>query len=125
MLTLADMDHEKWLEQHDRMIADLDQKAVEARATHDSDMAEIREAQKRLVQDVGQILRRAIRDGIREARNERARRRAAIAEIDDKITKLASAQLLAEEETRRLRETVDRFIESTRRGGNGNHPATD
>jgi hypothetical protein len=100
------MDHEKWLEQHDEMIAD-----------HDREMAQIREAQYRLVRDVGQILRRAIRAGIREARDERARRRRAIAEIDDKITQLAAVQLMTEEKLQRLIECDER------RYGNGNPPA--
>ncbi len=111
------MDHEQWLEQHDRMIADFDQKMEESRAKHDREMEEIRKAQDRLVHDVGQILRRAIRAGIREARNERARRRRAIAEIDDKITQLAAAQLITEEKLQRLIERDER------RYGNGNPPA--
>jgi hypothetical protein len=102
------MDHEKWPEQHDEMLAD-----------HDREMAEIRQAQKELVKDVGQVLRRAIRDGIREARNERARRRRAIAEIDDKITKLAAAQLITEE---KLQQAIERDKRSY--GGNG-APAKD
>jgi hypothetical protein len=102
------MDHEKWLEQHDEMLAD-----------HDREMAEIRQAQQQLVKDVGQVLRRAIRDGIREARNERARRQRASAEIDDRITKLAAAQLITEEKLQRLIERDER-----RYGGNGG-PAKD
>lgn len=98
MLIVAAMDYEQWLEQHDRMIAD-----------HDREMGEIR-----------QMLRRAIRDGIREARNERTRRRRAIAEIDDKITKLAAAQLITEEKFQRLLERDER-----RYGGNGSGPAAD
>jgi len=54
-------------------------------------------------------LRRAFLLGVQEARNERRRRH----ELDEKITQLAAAQLVTEE-------TLRRFIESLRRGGNGN-----
>jgi hypothetical protein len=49
------MDHQSWLEQHERMIADMDR-----------------------------MLRRAILDSVREARNERLKRR----EPEGKITQL-------------------------------------
>jgi hypothetical protein len=87
------MDHQQWLEQHDRMIADMDR-----------------------------MLRRAIRDSVREARNERVKRR----ELDNKITQLAAAQLVTEEkalETKELMESLfrkmDIFLERFNRGGNG------
>ena len=92
-------------ENHDRAMA-------ESREKHDRDMAEIREAQKQLVADVGQMFRRAIRLSVGEVRNERRKRR----ELDEKITQLASAQLLAEEQTRDLKATLKAFIESLRRG---------
>ena len=50
------MGHEQWLEQHDRMIADLDGAMAESQENHDREMAEIREAQKQLVADVGLIV---------------------------------------------------------------------
>ena len=77
------MDHEQWLQQHDRMIADMDQ-----------------------------MLRRAIRDSVREARNERQKRR----ERNEKFTQLAAAQLVTEEKLQRL---IDR--DERRGGGNGSH----
>jgi hypothetical protein len=94
------MDHQQWLEQHDRMIADMDR-----------------------------MLRRAIRDSVREARNERRKRR----ELDDKITQLAAAQLVTEEkmqaneeQSRSTKEQMealfrkmDLFLERFNRGGNG------
>jgi hypothetical protein len=94
------MDHQQWLEQHDRMIADMDR-----------------------------ILRRAIRDSVREARNERVKRR----ELDHKITQLAAAQLVTEEkmketeeqmqmtatEMRSLFRKMDAFLERFSPGGNG------
>jgi hypothetical protein len=43
------MDREQWLEQHDRMIADLDRAMAESRENHDREMAEIREAEKQSV----------------------------------------------------------------------------
>jgi hypothetical protein len=87
------MDHQQWLEQHDRMIADMDR-----------------------------MLRRAIRDSVREARNERVKRR----ELDDKITQLAAAQLVSEEKARETKEEMkalfrkmDLFLERFSPGGNG------
>ena len=85
------MDHQPWLEQHDRMIADHD----------------------RIMKEIDARLNRALRDSVREARNERARRKRALAEIDDKITQLAAAQLVTEEKLQRL-------IDERRLGGNGN-----
>jgi hypothetical protein len=40
----ASMDHEPYLEQHDRMIVDPDRAMAESRENHDREMAEIREA---------------------------------------------------------------------------------
>ena len=90
-LVVAAMEHEQWLEQHDRMMADHEQ----------------------VMKEIDARLNRAIRDSIRESRNERMRRRRALAEIDDKITQLAAAQLVTEEKLQRL-------IEERRRG-NGSH----
>jgi hypothetical protein len=123
MLGSAAMDHEQRLEQHDRMIADLDRamaewrerferEMAESRQKHNRDMAEIREAQKQLVTDVGQMFRRAIKLAVQEARAERRKRR----ELDEKITQLAAAQLLAEEQTKDLKTTLKAFIESLHRG---------
>jgi hypothetical protein len=93
------MDHQQWLEQHDRMIADMDR-----------------------------MLRRAIRDSVREARNERVKRR----ELDHKITQLAAAQLITEEkmqaneeQSRTTKEQMealfrkmDAFLDRFKPGGN-------
>jgi hypothetical protein len=65
------------------------------------------------------VLRRAIRLSVEEQRRERERRQQMFREFDDKITKLAAAQLQAEEETRQLKASVQAFIDSMRRGGNG------
>jgi hypothetical protein len=46
---------------------------------------------------VANELRRAVRLGIKEARQERARRRELASEVDAAITKLAAAQLITEE----------------------------
>jgi hypothetical protein len=71
-------------------------------------------------------LDQAVRLSVREARAERARRRKANAEFDEKITQLAAAQLLTEEELRSLKASVgslqasvQAFIDYLRRGGNG------
>ena len=79
------MEHQQWLEQHDRMITDMDR-----------------------------MLRRAVRDSVREARNEHRKRR----ELDDKITQLASAQLVTEERMETLFRKMDHFLENFR-AGNG------
>jgi hypothetical protein len=75
---------------------------------------------------IASSLDRAVRLSVREARAERARRTKANLEFDEKITQLAAAQLLAEEETRSLKASmgsleasVQAFIDSLRRGGNG------
>ena len=59
------MDHEKWLEQHDRMIADLDIKMAESAARHDR--------HERAMEAIDRRLDRAIRLGVREARHQRRR----------------------------------------------------
>ena len=63
-------------------------------------------------------LNRAIRLGVREVRTERAKRR----ELDEKITQLAAAQLVTEEKMQTLQASVQAFIDSLRRGGNGHRP---
>jgi hypothetical protein len=57
-------------------------------------------------------LDRAVRLAVQEARAERARRRKANAEFDEKMTQLAAAQLVTDEKLQGL-------IDSLRRGGNG------
>ena len=96
------MDHEKWLEQHDRTMADH----ALAMQEHERTLA----YHDRIMKQIDARLDRALRDSIREARNERRKRR----ELDDKITQLAAAQLVTEEKLQRL-------IEERRRGGNGSH----
>jgi hypothetical protein len=87
------------------------------------------EAEKRQDRDIARIngiLRRAIRLSGEEQRRERVRRQQMAAEFDDKITKLAAAQLLGEGQMRELREaqkateaSLKAFLDSMRRGGNG------
>jgi hypothetical protein len=60
-------------------------------------------------------LQRWVALGVTEARNQRKRSR----EIDEKITQLAAAQLVSEEKLVRLETTVQQFISSIQRGGNG------
>jgi len=64
-------------------------------------------------------LRHAVRLAIQEARNERSKRREMDAKWDEKITQLAAAQLVTEEKLQGLSLTVDAFIKSMHRGGNG------
>jgi chromosome segregation ATPase len=65
-------------------------------------------------------LDKAVALGIRELRNERRRRQELDARFDEKITQLASAQLITEEKLQRLEEKLDKFIDSQMRGGDGN-----
>ena len=109
------MDHEQWLEQHDRMMADHEQFLQQHQQVikeHDQLVREhgqfIREHEQ-AINRIDARLNRALRDSVREARNERAKRR----ELDDKITQLAAAQLVTEEKLQRL-------IDERRLGGNGN-----
>jgi len=95
------------------------QQAAEERARAAQASAEARdkawdEKHKRNIEQLNQILRRAVRLSVRDALNERERRRKAIAEIDEKITQLAAAQLITEEKLNRLIERDER-----RYGGNG------
>ena len=109
------MDHQQWLEQHDRMMADHEQFLQQHQQVikeHDQLVREhgqfIREHEQ-AINRIDARLNRALRDSVREARNERAKRR----ELDDKITQLAAAQLVTEEKLQRL-------IDERRLGGNGN-----
>jgi hypothetical protein len=90
------VDHQEWLEQHDRMIADHETR-------HDRDMAELRASQEK----TERVLRRAIRLSVLDARRQRTRN----ADFDLKMTQIAAAQLVNEE-------LLKRFLE---RGGNGQH----
>jgi hypothetical protein len=85
------MDHEKWLEQYDRMIADHDR----VMADDDRTLVEhkMTEENARGLGAMNQWLRRAIAAAVCEARNERLKRD----ELDDKITKLSCAQRITEE----------------------------
>ena len=80
---------------------------ADAEKRHDREMEEIRTEARAMRTD----MRRAFSMGVSEARRQRKRS----AELDEKITQLAAAQLVTEE---RLRA----FIDSLRRGGNGNPP---
>ena len=90
----------------------LEQQAVLSvrQLEHDREMAEIRKE-----------LGRAIRLGVREIRSERKKRQ----ELDEKITKLAAAQLVGEEKHQELQgqlaqlaALLQSFLKNT---GNGKH----
>ena len=85
---------------HDRMMAEHDRTLVEHKR--------MTEENARGLGAMNQLLRRAIAAAVGEARNERLKRD----ELDDKITKLSSAQLITPHK-------LQRFIDSLRRGGNG------
>ena len=98
------MDHEKWLEQHDQMMADHEvmmarhdaamARHQEAIARHDIEMAELRVNQAK----TENILRRAVRLGVQDARRQRKRNQ----EFDEQMTQINRA--------------LKAFLE---RGGNG------
>jgi hypothetical protein len=90
-------------ERHDRQIAEHDRQIAE----HDREIARI----DREIQRTNHILRRAIRLGVREARNERKRRQ----ELDQHVKEQAAE---ADRRHRELEELLRRFLE---RGGNGQH----
>ena len=89
------MDHEQWLEQHDRMMADFDVKQAVLQANQEK---------------TERTLRRAIRLSIQDARRQRTRN----AEFDLKMMQLAAAQVVTEEKLQGL-------IDALERGGNGKH----
>jgi hypothetical protein len=101
------------LEQSAHMAAMLEQAKVQADAhlaLHDRQIAQINE-----------ILRRAVRLAVQEARAERKRRREADERLDLKMDQIASAQLMNEEMIKKLGEKMDRYADDMRRpGGNGN-----
>ncbi|MBZ5621415.1 MAG: DUF465 domain-containing protein [Acidobacteriia bacterium] len=77
-----------------------------AHQRHDREIAEIR-----------RTLARAVKLGVREARNSRKRHQ----ELDEKITRLAASHLLTEEQLQQLWKKMDGFIDGLQRGGNGSH----
>lgn len=77
----------------------------------------------RQIAQINEILRRAVRLAVQEARAERKRRREADERLDLKMDQLASSQLLTEEKLRLLGDKIDRFVDDRRHpGGNGNPP---
>jgi hypothetical protein len=102
------------LEQSAHTAAMLDQakaRADEHLARHDRQIAQINE-----------ILRRAVRLAVQEARAERKRRREADEHLDLKMDQLASSQLLTEEKLRLLGDKIDNFVDDMRRRGGNGHP---
>jgi hypothetical protein len=117
------MDVEKTIEfilgQSAHTAAMLEQAKVQADehlARHDRQIAQINE-----------ILRRAVRLAVQEARADRRRRREADERFDLRMDQLASAQLLTEEilqklgdKLDKLGEKIDKFVDGIHRpGGNG------
>lgn len=89
--------------------ADSEARQAAAAERHDRDMEDMRRADAA----IRASLRRAVAAGVREARNARRRRQELEEKLDEKITQLAAAQLVTEEK-------LQQFINSMRRGGNGN-----
>jgi len=105
---------EKLVERHEALTQSvelMEERQLAAEERHEREMADIRREGAAMRTD----LRRAFAMGVREARNERRRRRELDEKFDQKITQLAAAQLITEEK-------LQAFLESMRRGGNGNPP---
>ena len=98
---------ERQIAAEERRIA-AEERLIAAEERHDLEMLEIRREARAMRSD----LRRAFALGVQEARNERRRSAA----LDEKITQLAAAQLITEEK-------LQAFIDSLRRGANGNPPS--
>ncbi len=98
---------ERQIAAEERRIA-AEERLIAAEERHDLEMLEIRREARAMRSD----LRRAFALGVQEARNE-LRRSAA---LDEKITQLAAAQLITEEK-------LQAFIDTLRRGANGNPPS--
>ncbi|MGA2135722.1 MAG: hypothetical protein ABSH50_25805 [Bryobacteraceae bacterium] len=121
------MDVEKTIEfilEQRAQIAAMQMKAEEHAARHDGE-----------INRINSILRRAIRLGVQETRNERKRRQELDARFELKMDQIASAHLLTEEALKRTDERidklgdkidkmgdkVDKFLDASLRPGNG-HP---
>src|ERR1700730_14166566 len=110
-------------ELHDREMGEI-RKGLNAGAElHDQEMSAIRKELNRGAeqhdQEMGAIRRqlgRAVRLSVEEARRERVKRRELASEFDDKITKIAAAQLINEELLRANEALLKAFLQ---RGGNG------
>jgi hypothetical protein len=89
------------------------QKIREAQAQADARLEAHATRHDREMEKHDRRLRQAVRLAIQEARNERKRRQQANEEFDVKITQLAAAHLETEA-------ALKSFVESMRRGGNGN-----
>ena len=76
----------------------------------------------RQIAQINEILRRAVRLAVQEARAERKRRREADERLDRKMDQLASSQLLTEEKLRMLGDKIDKFVDDVRRPGGNGHP---
>jgi uncharacterized protein YigA (DUF484 family) len=90
------MTPEKWLEQHERMMADLDIKMAESEVRH-----------QKAMERIDQRLDRAVRLAVQDARRQRERN----AEFDQRMTEITALQRTNEQ-------LLKAFLE---RGGNGKH----
>jgi hypothetical protein len=108
------MDVEKTMEfilEQQAQIHAMQMKAEEHFAKHGGDIAKI-----------NQILQRAVRLAVQEARAERKKRGEADERLDLKMDQLASSQMLTEEKLRRLEDKIDQVVDDIRRPGGNGHP---
>lgn len=114
------MNHEQWLEQHDRMLADHHVEMAAIRASH----AKLEESQAK----TEKTLRWAIRLAVEDARRQRKRN----AEFAESGVRLQETGARLQETGARLQETMDRLAIAQlhneqllkailERGGNGKH----
>jgi len=74
----------------------------------------------RQIAQINEILRRAVRLAVQEARAERKKRREADERLDLKMDQIASAQLVNEEMIKKLGDNMDKYVDDLRHpGGNG------
>jgi hypothetical protein len=76
----------------------------------------------RQIAQINEILRRAVRLAVQEARAERKRRREADEHLDRKMDQLASSQLLNEEMIKKLGDKIDKFVDGMQHPGGNGHP---
>jgi hypothetical protein len=90
---------------------------LEMQAKHEVNFAKHEDMMAR----IDSRLDRAILYAVREARNERRKRREMDARWHESFSQLSAAQKRTEESLRELQQTVNAFLKTGRNGGNG-HP---
>ena len=90
---------------------------LQCQASTEATLGKMAERHEKDMAAINASLRRAIRLSVEEERRERVRRQQLEAEFQDKMDKLASAQLLTEEKMSRLEDLFEKWLQQ--RGTNG------